>query len=141
MQFPTLLQLDTKLNLGMSGGAVINLKGELVGITTMASSPAGFDALAGYAVPMDRIIRRAIATLKEGKEVEYGLLGLRADAKFSNFVSELTENSPAELGQLRNQRPDHCRERHPRDRFRVAHPGGERLSRGRSSSAQDSARR
>ena len=53
--FPLCLQLDTKLNLGMSGGAVINLKGELVGITTMASSPAGFDALAGYAVPMDRI--------------------------------------------------------------------------------------
>jgi S1-C subfamily serine protease len=101
MHFPTLLQLDTKLNLGMSGGAVINLKGELVGITTMASSPAGFDALAGYAVPMDRIIRRAIATLKEGKEVEYGFLGLRADNKYSNRVSELTENSPALLGQLR----------------------------------------
>ena len=31
--------------------------------------------MAGYAVPMDKIIRRAIATLKEGKEVEYGLLG------------------------------------------------------------------
>ena len=29
--YPTLLQLDAKLNLGMSGGAVINLKGELVG--------------------------------------------------------------------------------------------------------------
>ncbi len=44
--YPTLLQLDSKLNLGMSGGAVINLKGELVGLTTMASSPAGFDAMA-----------------------------------------------------------------------------------------------
>ena len=98
--FPTLLQLDTKLNLGMSGGAVINLKGELVGITTMASSPAGFDALAGYAVPMDRITRRAIATLKEGKEVEYGLLGIRADPKRTNFVGEVQPDSPAALGQL-----------------------------------------
>jgi serine protease Do len=100
VNLPTLLQLDTKLNLGMSGGAVINLKGELVGVTTMASSAAGFDAMAGYAVPMDKIIRRAIATLKEGREVEYGLLGLMADKKFSNFVSILTENSPAALGQL-----------------------------------------
>jgi serine protease Do len=97
--FPTLLQLDTKLNLGMSGGAVINLKGELVGITTMASSPAGFDALAGYAVPTDRIIRRVIATLKEGKEVEYGLLGLKADPNYSNSVFELQKNSPVD-GQL-----------------------------------------
>jgi serine protease Do len=100
--YPTLLQLDTKLNLGMSGGAVINLQGELVGITTMASSPTGFDAMAGYAVPMDRIIRRAIATLKEGKEVEYGLLGILADKDtFSNFVFKVQENSPAALGELK----------------------------------------
>jgi serine protease Do len=98
--FPTLLQLDAKLNLGMSGGAVVNLKGELVGMTTMSSSPAGFDALAGYAIPMDKIARRAIDTLKEGKEVEYGLLGLRADSKHSNIVTELNANSPAALGQL-----------------------------------------
>ena len=63
----------------MSGGAVINLKGELVGLTTMASSPAGFDAMAGYAIPMDKMGRRAVETLKEGKEIEYGLLGIRPD--------------------------------------------------------------
>jgi serine protease Do len=100
VHYPTLLQLDSKLNLGMSGGAVINLKGELVGLSTMASSPSGFDALAGYAIPMDKIIRRAIATLKEGKEVEYGLLGIRADRKFSNFVFEVQAGSPADRGQL-----------------------------------------
>ena len=74
--YPTLLQLDAKLNLGMSGGAVINLKGELVGLTTTAASPAGFDAQAGYAIPMDKLGRRVVETLKEGKEVEYGLLGI-----------------------------------------------------------------
>jgi S1-C subfamily serine protease len=99
--YPTLLQLDAKLNLGMSGGAVINLKGELVGISTMASSPAGFDAMAGYAIPMDKIIRRAVATLKEGKEVEYGLLGIVADRRnFSNYVFQVQPDSPASLGQL-----------------------------------------
>jgi S1-C subfamily serine protease len=100
VHYPTLLQLDSKLNLGMSGGAVINLKGELVGLSTMASSPSGFDALAGYAIPMDKIIRRAIATLKEGKEVEYGLLGIRADRKFTNYVFEVQPGSPADRGQL-----------------------------------------
>ena len=85
-ELPHSLQLDSKLNLGMSGGAVINLKGELVGLTTMASSPAGFDAMAGYAIPMDKIIRRAIETLKQGKEVEYGLLGISADPNSSQFV-------------------------------------------------------
>jgi len=100
MNYPTLLQVDAKLNLGMSGGAVINLKGELVGLTTMAASPAGFDAMAGYAIPMDKLGRRVVQTLKEGKEVEYGLLGIHADRKFTNRVGEVTLNSPAALGQL-----------------------------------------
>jgi S1-C subfamily serine protease len=98
--YPTLLQLDSKLNLGMSGGAVVNMKGELVGLTTMASSPAGFDAMAGYAIPMDRIGRRAVETLKHGKEIEYGLLGIRAHLASTNRVEEVTPNSPADQGQL-----------------------------------------
>jgi serine protease Do len=98
--YPTLLQLDSKLNLGMSGGAVVNLKGELVGLITMASSPAGFDAMAGYAIPMDKMGRRAVETLKQGKEIEYGLLGINADGNYTNRVGEVRTNSPAALGQL-----------------------------------------
>jgi S1-C subfamily serine protease len=98
--YPTLLQLDAKLNLGMSGGAVVNLRGELVGLTTMASSPAGFDAMAGYAIPMDRIGRRAVETLREGKEIEYGLLGIRAQLGSTNRVEEVSPNSPAAQGEL-----------------------------------------
>jgi S1-C subfamily serine protease len=96
--YPTLLQLDAKLNLGMSGGAVVNLKGELVGLTTTASSPAGFDAQAGYAIPMDRLGRRIVETLKQGKEVEYGLLGIKANDPRINRVTEVTRNSPAARG-------------------------------------------
>ena len=98
--YPTLLQLDSKLNLGMSGGAVINMKGELVGLTTMASSPAGFDAMAGYAIPMDRLGRRAVEMLKEGKEIEYGLLGVHPHLDVTNRVDRVTPNSPAGQGEL-----------------------------------------
>ena len=102
-EFSTLLQLDAKLNLGMSGGAVINLKGELVGITTTASSPAGFDIQAGYAIPMDRMGRRAVETLKQGKEVEYGLLGISSDPEGTNRVNRVILNSPASLGLLQDK--------------------------------------
>ncbi len=98
--YPTLLQLDAKLNLGMSGGAVINLKGELVGLTTTAASPAGFDSQAGYAIPMDKIGRRVVKTLILGREVEYGLLGIRSPDR-TNRVTEVTPNSPAALGDLK----------------------------------------
>jgi S1-C subfamily serine protease len=79
---------------------VINLRGELVGITTTAASPAGFDSQAGYAIPMDRLGRRVVQTLKQGREIEYGLLGIQADPNGTNRVGEVQVNSPAALGHL-----------------------------------------
>ncbi|WP_165219466.1 trypsin-like peptidase domain-containing protein [Aquisphaera insulae] len=97
---PMLLQLDSKLNLGMSGGAVVNLKGELVGLTTMAASPAGFDNMAGYAMPMDRVGRHAVEILKQGREIEYGLLGIIPPPNLTNRVERVSPNSPAGQGDL-----------------------------------------
>ena len=97
---PTLLQLDAKLNLGMSGGAVVNLKGELVGITTTGGSPEAFDAQAGYAIPIDDLGRRVIDALREGKEVEYGLLGITLDTAGSNLVRDVRRGTPAEQADI-----------------------------------------
>lgn len=74
--FGTLIQTDAKLNLGTSGGALLNLKGEMIGLTTSQAAVAGFEQAAGYAVPIDETFLRVIETLKQGKEVEYGLLGV-----------------------------------------------------------------
>lgn len=99
--YPTLLQLDAKLNLGMSGGAVINLKGELVGLTSNNANAAGFDAQAGYAIPMDAMGRRAVETLKQGKEVEYGFLGVALDRdNHSNRVKNAQVGTPAAEGEV-----------------------------------------
>lgn len=99
--FPTLLQLDAKLNLGMSGGAVVNLKGELVGLTTNAANVSGYDSLAGYAIPIDALGLRVIEQLKDGKEVEYGFLGIVLDSNGLNRVGQATPASPAAEGGLR----------------------------------------
>jgi serine protease Do len=97
--YPTLLQLDAKLNLGMSGGAVVNLKGELVGLTTAAANAAGFDAQAGYAIPVDALGRKIIDTLRQGKEYEYGMLGIRLDTQgWTNRVNSADPGSPAAEG-------------------------------------------
>jgi len=99
--YPTLLQLDSKLNLGMSGGAVVNLKGELVGITSNNANAVGFDPHAGYAIPMDTIGRRAVEALREGKEVEYGFLGITLDRQsYSNLVMGANVGTPAAEGKL-----------------------------------------
>lgn len=100
---PTLLQLDAKLNLGMSGGAVINLKGELVGLTTGSANAAGFDAQAGYAIPMDALGRQAVEALRQGKEVEYGFLGVLLDnAGGTNQVGDARPGTPAGEGGVRS---------------------------------------
>jgi S1-C subfamily serine protease len=99
--YPSLLQLDSKLNLGMGGGAVINLDGELVGVTTAAASAAGFDAQAGYAIPMDALGRRAAEALRQGKEVEYGFLGVGLDMEEgSNRITSAQAGTPAAEGGL-----------------------------------------
>lgn len=92
---PTLMQLDSKLNLGMSGGAVVNMNGELVGITTTGGNPQGFDAQAGYAIPMDILGRRAISTLIRGEEVEYGFLGVSLATNGSNVIQGVSPGTPA----------------------------------------------
>jgi serine protease Do len=74
--FGTLIQTDAKLNLGTSGGALVNLHGEMVGLTTSLAATAGSEQAAGYAVPVDDTFRRVVDTLKEGREVEYGYLGV-----------------------------------------------------------------
>ncbi|CAN5882073.1 DegQ family serine endoprotease [soil metagenome] len=95
----TLFQLDSKLNLGMSGGAVVDMKGELVALTTASANAIGYDPRAGYAVPMDTLGRRIVESLKKGEEVEYGFLGIRLPSG-SNLISEVQPGTPAAEGDL-----------------------------------------
>jgi serine protease Do len=74
--YGTLLQLDARLNLGCSGGALLDLKGELIGLTTSQAALSGVETPGGFAVPMDAGMWRIVEQLKKGEEVEYGFLGV-----------------------------------------------------------------
>ncbi len=74
--FGTLIQTDARLNLGTSGGALLDLEGRMVGLTTSLAAVAGYETAAGYAYPVDEMFRRVVDTLKRGREVEYGFLGI-----------------------------------------------------------------
>jgi serine protease Do len=75
--FGALIQTDAKLNLGASGGPLLNLKGEMVGLSVALAATAGYETAAGYAIPVDQTFRRVVETLKQGREVEYGFLGIQ----------------------------------------------------------------
>ena len=75
-QSGTLIQTDAKLNLGTSGGALLNLQGEMVGLTVSLAAAAGYEQSAGFAIPVDETFQHALERLKQGREVNYGFLGV-----------------------------------------------------------------
>src|SRR5581483_2619868 len=79
--YGTLLQTDARLNLGCSGGALVNLQGELVGLTTAAAAIQGGETPGGFAVPVSAGMRRILDVLLRGEEVEYGFLGVAFDGR------------------------------------------------------------
>src|SRR5262245_50137266 len=73
-QYAFLIQTDARLNLGCSGGALLNLDGELIGLSTALAARTGGETAGGYAIPLDANVRKMIEVLKRGEEIEYGFL-------------------------------------------------------------------
>jgi S1-C subfamily serine protease len=59
------LQTDAKVNPGNSGGPLVNLEGEVVGLSALIS--AGPGGSYGYAVPINRVRRMAVTLLRDGR--------------------------------------------------------------------------
>ena len=81
-----LIQTDAAINPGNSGGALVNAKGELVGINSVLSSPTGAYAGYGFAIPTS-IMKKAVADLKEFGTVQRAMLGI-AGASLGSSIME-----------------------------------------------------
>jgi len=69
------IQTDAALNKGNSGGALVDLKGELVGITSAIISPSGAYAGNSFAIPVS-IVRKVVEDLMEYGQVQRAFLGV-----------------------------------------------------------------
>lgn len=69
------IQTDAALNMGNSGGALVNTKGLLVGITSAIISPNGAYAGNSFAIPVT-IVKKVVDDLKEFGEVQRALIGV-----------------------------------------------------------------
>ena len=78
-QLGTLIQTDAKLNLGTSGGALINMRGEVIGITTALAAINGYEQSAGFAIATDELFLSVIERLKLGRLPEFGFLGIQPE--------------------------------------------------------------
>ena len=78
MKFEDFIQTDTPINKGNSGGALINIRGELVGINTAILTGNSFqpgNIGVGFAIPSN-LARQVMSQLIDTGEVERGWLGV-----------------------------------------------------------------
>lgn len=73
--YPNMIQTDAAINPGNSGGALVNEKGQLIGINTLITSYSGNYSGVGFAIPVNYAIGIA-KNLIEGKNPTYAQLGV-----------------------------------------------------------------
>lgn len=107
LQIESFIQTDAAVNPGNSGGALINLNGELIGINTAIATQTGSYSGYSFAVPVT-LVQKVMDDLLEFGKVQRGLLGIRIgdvnaqvaeqeglDVVKGVFVSSVNENSAA----------------------------------------------
>ncbi|MDE1211066.1 DegQ family serine endoprotease [Vibrio aestuarianus] len=106
--FENFIQTDAAINSGNSGGALVNLNGELIGINTAILGPNGGNVGIGFAIPSN-MMKNLTEQILEFGEVKRGMLGVQggeitselADAlgyesSKGAFVSQVIEGSAAD---------------------------------------------
>jgi len=102
------IQTDAAVNRGNSGGALVNTRGELVGINAAIASGNGYYAGYSFAIPVN-IVKKVVADIIDFKEVQRAFLGVsirEIDSKFAEqqgirdlrgvYVSEVLDDGGAQ---------------------------------------------
>jgi serine protease DegQ len=102
------IQTDASINPGNSGGALVNLRGEFVGMNTAILAPSGGNVGIGFAIPSNMAIKLMESLVQHG-EVRRGLLGVTTQdltpelikafnlkSQYGAAVSRIEAGSPAE---------------------------------------------
>jgi Do/DeqQ family serine protease len=101
------IQTDASVNRGNSGGALVNLKGEMIGINTAIVSPTGGNVGISFAIPSS-IVQKVVRDLIEFGTVQRAIMGVqiedinaelakekKIDLQDGVYVSEVNDNSAA----------------------------------------------
>jgi Do/DeqQ family serine protease len=107
------IQTDASINQGNSGGALVNLRGEIIGINTWITTPTGGSIGLGFSIPINNA-KKAIKDIMNTGSPEYGWLGVSIgnilpataesmglDTTEGAFVSQVFKNSPADKGGMK----------------------------------------
>lgn len=95
---PDIIQTDAATNPGNSGGPLLNLEGEVIGVNTAIQSPNRVFAGIGYAVPADTVAE-VVPTLIENGQIEHPWLGITG-ATLNRELAEAMGLKPEQRGVL-----------------------------------------
>ena len=105
--YENFIQTDAAINRGNSGGALVNLNGDLIGINTAILAPDGGNIGIGFAIPSNMVKNLTTQMVEYGqvKRGELGIMGtelnselakaMKVDAQRGAFVSQVLPNSSA----------------------------------------------
>ncbi|MDG1732063.1 MAG: Do family serine endopeptidase [Thalassotalea sp.] len=107
------IQTDAAINSGNSGGALVNLRGELIGINTAILGPSGGNVGIGFAIPSNMMQNLTNQIIEYG-EVRRGVLGITGNSinpelakamdlttNQGGFVSQVSPDSAADLAGIK----------------------------------------
>lgn len=97
LQIESFLQTDAVVNPGNSGGALVNLAGELIGINTAIASNTGTFAGYSFAVP-STLVKKVMDDLMKYGAVQRGLLGVSIQSVSPELADYLNKKFPVDQG-------------------------------------------
>jgi len=87
LQVESFIQTDAAVNPGNSGGALVNLRGELIGINSAIATSTGTYSGYSFAIPVS-LVKKIVDDLLEFGQVQRGLLGVQ----ITDVTPDLAEN-------------------------------------------------
>ncbi|UCI07825.1 DegQ family serine endoprotease [Mesorhizobium sp. B1-1-8] len=91
--FDDFIQIDAPINHGNSGGPLIDVNGNVIGINTAIYSPNGGSVGVGFAIPSDQA-QKVVAKLMKGGNIEYGYLGVQIQPVTQDVASAIGLDHP-----------------------------------------------
>ena len=95
----SMIQTDAAINQGNSGGALVNTRGELIGINAMLASPNGSNIGYGFAIPTS-IMNKVVADLKQYGNVQRAMIGIKGSDVNAYVDGEKEKGKEVDLGTM-----------------------------------------